>query len=328
MKSIGGNAFENCNGLTSIISLNTTPPQIVSDTFSNYNAILYVPIGCKTVYESHQIWKKFISIVEIDASNIQYTLTYLVDDEVYKTYKLKVGDTITPEAEPTKEGYTFSGWSEIPSTMPDHDVTVSGTFTKNGGGTDDDNPSNYKSLDDYIANSNTTLQNNNYTINPIIKNIKKVYIDLTKGTTNSAYCYLGIENNESTKRIDISSKYVSTSSDNFIVHENNKSKSSNIKKLVDNKTYSWLYYNPKNSNEAIIDVEAFFGCLAYIKGWQKNFGTSFIVNIATESTETSIIPIESDSEDKDDKYYNLQGQRVLYPRNGIYIKNGKKIFIK
>ncbi|MBR6128603.1 MAG: hypothetical protein IKQ07_03105, partial [Bacteroidaceae bacterium] len=28
-------------------------------------------------------------------------------------------------------GYTFSGWSTIPATMPDHDVTVTGTFTKN-----------------------------------------------------------------------------------------------------------------------------------------------------------------------------------------------------
>jgi hypothetical protein len=28
------------------------------------------------------------------------------------------------------------------------------------------------------------------------------------------------------------------------------------------------------------------------------------------------------------KHYNLQGQRILYPRNGIYVVNGKKVFIK
>jgi hypothetical protein len=28
------------------------------------------------------------------------------------------------------------------------------------------------------------------------------------------------------------------------------------------------------------------------------------------------------------KYYNLKGQRVLNPKNGIYIVNGKKVFIK
>ena len=60
-----------------------------------------------------------------------YTLTYYVDGEVYKTVEYEYGETIIPEAEPTKEGYTFSGWSEIPATMPANDVTVTGTFTVN-----------------------------------------------------------------------------------------------------------------------------------------------------------------------------------------------------
>ena len=38
---------------------------------------------------------------------------------------------ITPVLAPTKEGFTFSGWSEIPETMPDHDVTITGTFIAN-----------------------------------------------------------------------------------------------------------------------------------------------------------------------------------------------------
>ena len=59
-----------------------------------------------------------------------YKLTYTVDGEVYKTYDIEYGATITPEAEPTKEGYNFSGWSEIPATMPAHDVTVTGSFSK------------------------------------------------------------------------------------------------------------------------------------------------------------------------------------------------------
>ena len=60
-----------------------------------------------------------------------YKLTYMVDNEVYKTYDLKSGEEITPEPAPTKEGYTFSGWSEIPEKMPAHDVTVTGSFTIN-----------------------------------------------------------------------------------------------------------------------------------------------------------------------------------------------------
>ena len=61
----------------------------------------------------------------------KYKLTYFVDGEVYKTYEVALGTAITPESEPEKEGYTFSGWSEIPKTMPAHDVTITGTFTVN-----------------------------------------------------------------------------------------------------------------------------------------------------------------------------------------------------
>ena len=60
-----------------------------------------------------------------------YKLVYMVDDSEYKSLTLKYGSTITPETEPTKEGYTFSGWSEIPATMPASNVEVTGSFTVN-----------------------------------------------------------------------------------------------------------------------------------------------------------------------------------------------------
>ena len=60
-----------------------------------------------------------------------YTLTYIVDGEVYASYEKQYGESVTPEPAPSKEGYTFSGWSDIPETMPAHDVTVTGSFTLN-----------------------------------------------------------------------------------------------------------------------------------------------------------------------------------------------------
>ena len=60
-----------------------------------------------------------------------YKLTYVVDGETVKEESVLFEAAITPETEPTKEGYTFSGWSEIPETMPATDVTVTGTFTVN-----------------------------------------------------------------------------------------------------------------------------------------------------------------------------------------------------
>ncbi|MBR1880716.1 MAG: InlB B-repeat-containing protein [Prevotella sp.] len=61
----------------------------------------------------------------------QYTITYLVDGQTYKSFKLDFEAVITPEELPTKDGYTFSGWSDIPAKMPSHDVTVTGSFTIN-----------------------------------------------------------------------------------------------------------------------------------------------------------------------------------------------------
>ena len=70
--------------------------------------------------------------VEFEAIPINsYTLKYVVDGVTYQTYQIQEGATITPEAKPTKEGYTFSGWSEIPQTMPSMDVTVTGSFIVN-----------------------------------------------------------------------------------------------------------------------------------------------------------------------------------------------------
>lgn len=93
------------------------------------NAILYVPKGTIEKYKSRNYWNKFQNIVE--GNPFEHTLTYIVDGNTYSSYTMEEGDVITPEEAPIKEGYTFSGWSEIPSTMPASDVTITGTFTIN-----------------------------------------------------------------------------------------------------------------------------------------------------------------------------------------------------
>lgn len=58
-----------------------------------------------------------------------YKLIYTIDGEVYEVQTLIYGTDITPLANPSRDGYTFSGWSSIPSTMPGHDVTITGSYT-------------------------------------------------------------------------------------------------------------------------------------------------------------------------------------------------------
>jgi hypothetical protein len=60
-----------------------------------------------------------------------YYIRYEVDNKLYRSVGVNYGDSIKLIDEPTKKGHTFSGWSEIPETMPAEDITVSGTFTAN-----------------------------------------------------------------------------------------------------------------------------------------------------------------------------------------------------
>lgn len=61
-----------------------------------------------------------------------YILTYIVDGEVYSRETYDFGATLPAAENPTKVGYTFSGWDrETPATMPAEDITISGSFTPN-----------------------------------------------------------------------------------------------------------------------------------------------------------------------------------------------------
>jgi hypothetical protein len=57
-----------------------------------------------------------------------YNLVYKVDGEVYETVSLEYGADIELLPEPTKTGYTFSGWIGAPVFMPAEDVEVHGWF--------------------------------------------------------------------------------------------------------------------------------------------------------------------------------------------------------
>ncbi|MFR2433106.1 MAG: doubled motif LPXTG anchor domain-containing protein [Hungatella sp.] len=62
-----------------------------------------------------------------------YTVTYKVDDQLYgKVDTYKFGEDVTLRDAPTKEGYTFSGWSETSGfKMPAKDVEIRGNFSIN-----------------------------------------------------------------------------------------------------------------------------------------------------------------------------------------------------
>ena len=85
--------------------------------------------------------KKNVTVAKGSTGDRSYTavwtknshdVNYYVDGQWYKTVSnVSYGETLTAITAPTKTGYTFSGWSGLPETMPDGSVTVNGNFTAN-----------------------------------------------------------------------------------------------------------------------------------------------------------------------------------------------------
>ena len=129
--SIGSDAFYGCTGLIAIYLNSLVPPTIdyfAFDGLDKSQCTLYVPEGFESQYQS---WGFQNIAVNPYVTVEKKAVIYMVDGEEYQRDSVAVTANIVPVEAPTKEGYTFSGWSEIPATMPDNDVTVTGTFVVN-----------------------------------------------------------------------------------------------------------------------------------------------------------------------------------------------------
>lgn len=124
--------FYGCNNLSDIYSY--SPNMYLAEMFGDKNIEnttlhireRYKDFYCELVEHMNYGFKDICFI-----SGVDFHLCYSIDGEVYKDILYEYGESIISESEPQKEGYTFSGWSEIPETMPDHDVTVTGSFAPN-----------------------------------------------------------------------------------------------------------------------------------------------------------------------------------------------------
>ena len=76
----------------------------------------------------------------VQAGDFTYSAVYVaatfkaffkIDNADFVTIEVKYGEEIPAQTAPEKEGHTFSGWSEIPATMPASDVTITGTYVPN-----------------------------------------------------------------------------------------------------------------------------------------------------------------------------------------------------
>ena len=68
--SIGYEAFNGCDKLVDVYCYATTPPEINENSFSNYNAFLYIPCENKKAYMQDAVWGNFKYIECISSDNV------------------------------------------------------------------------------------------------------------------------------------------------------------------------------------------------------------------------------------------------------------------
>ena len=151
-ESNGGTLVESMNGYTGDVIENREMPTTTREgyTFDGWYAEPELTNKVETLPEKYPAGT---TTYYAKWTKNSYKITYKIVGDYftnnnYKEETLEYGAQITPEANPTQEGYTFSGWLEIPETMPAHDVEVVGSYTKNS------YKITYKIVGDYFTNNN------------------------------------------------------------------------------------------------------------------------------------------------------------------------------
>ena len=221
-----------------------------------------------------------------------YTVTFVVDGEFYKSVGVEYGAEIPTVELPVKDGREFSGWSEIPSTMPAEDITIEGKFC--------------------------------YTV--IFMADGKYY--------NSSEVYYGNE-------VEVPSEAPLKEGNTFVgwgdfpdvmpardmtIHAIFSVNKYQLIFIIDGEVYETLYVEYGSE----IEYPQREGCVI---SWEtenlpQTMPAEKMIVIGTSALDTAVECVKDDNEKI---VYTLDGHRILDVENleeGIYITDGKKVFVK
>ena len=70
-------------------------------------------------------------VIDGDYKVNTYTVTFRIDNEDFLVAEYEYGAPIEAPEAPSQEGHSFSGWGDVPATMPAFDLVFGGTYAEN-----------------------------------------------------------------------------------------------------------------------------------------------------------------------------------------------------
>jgi hypothetical protein len=251
-----------------------------------------------------------------------YTLTFKIGDEVYgEPTQLAYGATITaPTDVPERTGYTFSGWQNVPETMPAQDLTIMGYYTKE---------KTYEPLSVGSSKYNTF-----YSTQPLYfqgSESVKAFIAIQYSATevklrqvigavaaNTPLVLKGDAANASAN-IEVVESGESYGNNLLVGVRQSTSINSPQKYVLVEKSGTVKFADTGNHAATVPANKAYLQAPAGANARQ--------LTIIFEGGVTAIEAISTENDDVP-AVFNLSGQQVKNPGKGLYIINGKKVIIK
>ena len=318
--SIGGDAFSWCTSLTSVTIQAETPPTLGSSVFSETNNCpIYVPCNSVSTYKS--AWYKYASRILASPNCVTtYTVTFKDwDGTVLKTEQVEEGHAATAPANPTRDGYTFTGWDKSFNNVQS-DLIVTAQYTENAPETD-----NYVVLAQRNATSNWF-----YMTSDLGTAANQRYQAVDAGTTslanvNTSYLdskyYWQIENN----KLHTAAGYSTWESGNTAILDET-GKELNIEKQTDG-TYTFSFADGTNTRYLSLNTTVGNNYFAYYRGTNQIYKLT-LVKEGERGTTTAIEEIASQQETQSATKILRNGQIYILRDEKTYTVTGQEIIVK
>ena len=278
------------------ISWSSSNPSVA--TVDNTGKVTAIAPGTATITATANDGSGVSAQCEVTVTPASYVITFLVDGEVILTNTLTRGSTINLPDVPAKEGYTFSGWSEVPETMPAKNVTVSGTFIIN----------KYLvtfKIDDVVFASYSLEYGATITLP-------------STPPTREGYTFSGwgeVAETVPANDVTYSAYYIANV---YKVHYFVGSKLVNMVEVTYGEPIPEYIYEPTTEGDEFL-------------GWIGDTYETMPAHdvIYTANIYNGIDVMSTNNSQQSKVFYDLTGRRVTNPiRGGIYIINGRKVMIK